>query len=132
MKNETTMVDKTKNAAYWITTALVCMGMFGGGVAQLIGAKWNADGMVHLGFPLYAMTIIGTWKILGVFILLTPGFLLLKEWAYAGFFFLMTGAVVSHLASGDGIGGSFVQGVFVILIILSWYLRPAERKLTIS
>lgn len=132
MKNETTMVDKTRNAVYWITTTLVCMGMFGGGVAQLIGAKWNADGMIHLGFPLYAMKIIGTWKILGVFILLTPGFLLLKEWAYAGFFFLMTGAVVSHLTSGDGIGGSFVQGVFVILIILSWYLRPAERKLRIS
>lgn len=114
---------------YWATTALLVLGMFSGGIAQLLHLKWNADGFIHLGYPLYVMTILGTWKILGVIVLLVPGFLLLKEWAYAGFFFLMTGAVISHLASGDGIQGVIAQSVFVLLIVLSWMLRPANRKL---
>jgi hypothetical protein len=104
--------------------------MFAGGLAQLLQAKWNADGFIHLGYPLYFMSLLGTWKVLGVIALLIPGRPLLKEWAYAGFFFLMTGAVVSHLASGDGVNGVFFQSMFVVLIVLSWYLRPADRKIS--
>ncbi|MBT1712592.1 DoxX family protein, partial [Fulvivirgaceae bacterium PWU5] len=63
---------------------------------------------------------------------LAPGWPLIKEWAYAGFFFVMTGAVVSHLASGDGIGGVVWQSIFVALIVLSWYLRPTARKLHVQ
>ena len=59
------------------------------------------DLVVPLGYPLYFLYIIGTWKILGVITILIPGFKLAKEWAYAGFFFVMTGALVSHLASAD-------------------------------
>jgi hypothetical protein len=86
--------------------------------------------MIHLGYPLYVMTILGFWKILGVAVLLAPGLKLFKEWAYAGFFFLMTGAVVSHLASGDGAQGVVAQCIFIALIVASWSLRPGNRVLT--
>jgi hypothetical protein len=115
--------------AYWIFTGLLALGMFSGGVAQLMRAKWNVEGIVHLGYPTYFLSIIGTWKVLGVVALLVPGYGLVKEWAYAGFFFLMTGAVVSHLVSGDRITQVIAQSIFVVLIVLSWRLRPADRKL---
>jgi hypothetical protein len=126
----TNNVEKIKMIAYWFTTGLLALGMFAGGVAQAIHAPWNEDGFIHLGFPTYTMTLLGTWKIFGVIALLAPGFRLLKEWAYAGFFFLMTGAVISHLASGDGVKGIVWQSIFVILIVASWALRPASRRLT--
>lgn len=120
---------KARNIVYWISTGLLAAGMFAGGIAQLFRAKANVDGFHHLGYPVYLTTILGTWKILGVITLLLPGFRLLKEWAYAGFFFLMTGAVISHLVSGDNIGGVIAQLTFVGLIVLSWAFRPASRKI---
>ena len=123
---------KAKQSAYWLFTVLLCLGMFSGGIAQLTRAKWNADGMIHLGYPLYFMTLIGVWKILGVVALLAPGYTLVKEWAYAGFFFVMTGAVISHLASGDGMKGIIAQSIFVVLIVLSWWLRPAHRRIEVK
>lgn len=123
-------MEKTKLIIYWIATALLAFGMLGSGLAQLFHAKEMIDLIVPLGYPLYFLSIIGVWKILGVIIILIPRFKLAKEWTYAGFFFLMTGALVSHLASGDdslkGIIGPFMQTVF---IILSWYFRPAGRKI---
>jgi hypothetical protein len=75
------------------------------------------------------MKLIGVWKILGVVAILVPGFKLLKEWAYAGFFFTMTGALISHLACGDhGVKemlGPIMQTVF---LLSSWYFRPVSRK----
>jgi hypothetical protein len=117
---------------YWLATVLMGAGMFGSGVAQVIGAKEMVDIIKPLGYPLYFMTIIGVWKILGVIVIIIPGFKLVKEWAYAGLFFTMTGALISHLAMGDGgkaVAGPLMQTVF---IILSWYLRPADRKIVLS
>ena len=123
-------MEKRNLIIYWIATGLMSFGMFGSGLAQIIHAKEMVDIIVPLGYPLYLLYIIGIWKILGVTAILSPGFKLLKEWAYAGFFFLMTGALVSHLASGDhslkGNIGPFMQTIF---IILSWYFRPADRKI---
>ena len=121
---------KRNKIIYWISTALLSFGMLGSGLQQIFHAKEMVDLVVPLGYPLYFLYIIGTWKILGVITILIPGFKLAKEWAYAGFFFVMTGALVSHLASGDNgikaIVGPFMQTVF---IILSWYFRPMNRKI---
>jgi DoxX-like family len=125
-------MKNTKLIIYWIATILMSVGMFGSGIAQIIRAKQMVDIINHVGYPPYVMSILGTWKILGVITILLPGFKLLKEWAYAGFFFLMSGALISHLAIGDGgkgIIGPFMQIVF---ILSSWYCRPETRKLVIS
>ena len=122
-------MEKRNLIIYWIATGLMSFGMLGGGIAQVFRTKDMVDMVLHLGYPPYLLSIIGTWKILGVIAILIPRFKLAKEWAYAGLFFTMTGALVSHLACGDsgkGIIGPFMQIVF---IVLSWYFRPADRKI---
>ncbi|WP_183572147.1 DoxX family protein [Mucilaginibacter sp. X5P1] len=115
---------------YWVATGLLAFGMLVSGLQQIFHTKEMTGMVVHLGYPPYFMNILGIWKILGVIAILIPGFKLIKEWAYAGFFFAMTGALVSHLAIGDDglkeIIGPFMQTVF---IILSWYFRPVGRKI---
>jgi hypothetical protein len=115
-------------ALFWTVTGLLAAGMAFGGLAQLLGASWNAEGMRHLGYPLYVMKIVGSWKMAGVVALLVPGRPLVKEWAYAGFFCLLTSAWVSHLASGDAFLRALPPLVFAGLTAASWYLRPADRR----
>lgn len=108
--------------AYWITTGLLIAIMLLGGVAQVLGARWNIDGMRQLGYPIYFVHLLGVWKLLGVIALLVPGFSKLKEWTYAGFFFVLTGAVISHLASGNGLQEIILPFVFVMVTVVSWWL----------
>jgi len=126
-------MEKRKIIIYWVATGLLAVGMLQSGIFALVRAKQWVDIITTLGYPLYFLTILGIWKILGVIAILIPRFKLLKEWAYAGFFFAMTGAIASHLASGDysvkGLIGPFFQLVFVVL---SWYFRPASRKVELN
>jgi len=85
--------------------------------------------MTRLGYPVYLLTILGVWKLLGVVAVLIPKFPLLKEWAYAGFFFAMSGAVYSHIASGNSVNEIFPPLLLLILTMVSWYFRPADRKI---
>ena len=121
---------KRNKIIYWVATALLAIGMFQSGVFAVLRTKQWIDLVTSLGYPVYFLTILGVWKILGVIVILIPRFKLLKEWAYAGFFFAMTGALASHLANADynikGLMGPFFQIVF---ILLSWYYRPADRKI---
>ena len=114
---------------YWIATILLAFGMLASGVSQLLHVKEMDELIAHVGYPMYFMNIIGVWKVVGVIAILIPGFKLLKEWAYAGFFFLMTGALISHLIIGDD-GKAILGPLFqTIFIILSWYFRPSDRKI---
>ena len=122
-------MTKTNKTIYWIATILLSLGMLSGGVAQILKVQQNMDGIVHLGYPIYLMNVLGVWKILGVIVILIPKFKLLKEWAYAGFFFAMTGAVISHIAVGDSFLKFLAPLIFVILTIVSWYFRPTDRKI---
>jgi uncharacterized membrane protein len=112
-----------------VATALLSVGMSGSGIAQLMRAKEMVGILANLGYPLYLMSILGTWKILGVIAILLPGFKLVKEWAYAGLFFTMTGALVSHLIMGDSGKAVIGPAAQTIFIVLSWYCRPANRKI---
>jgi uncharacterized membrane protein YphA (DoxX/SURF4 family) len=121
-------MTKTNRIIYWIATAWLSLGMLSTGVVQLIKMKEETESMAHLGYPAYLLTILGIWKILGVITILIPKFPVLKEWAYAGFFFAMTGALFSHIAVGDGAMELFGPGLLLVLTIVSWYFRPASRK----
>jgi uncharacterized membrane protein len=125
-------MEKRNKIIYWVATGLLSVGMFSSGIMQIMHVKELEDIMVHLGYPLYMMYILGVWKILGVIAVLLPGFKLVKEWAYAGLFFTMTGALVSHLILGDG-GKAILGPLFqTIFIVSSWYFRPANRKLALN
>ena len=121
-------MTKRNKIIYWIATLWLALGMASTGIVQIIKLKEEVYMMAHLGFPLYFLTILGVWKILGVIAILIPKFPLLKEWTYAGFFFAMSGAIFSHLACGDGAKELFGPTLLIILTVLSWYFRPAERK----
>jgi uncharacterized membrane protein YphA (DoxX/SURF4 family) len=121
-------MTKRNKIIYWIATAWLSLGMTSTGIVQLIQLKAEVDMMSHLGYPLYLLTIIGVWKILGVITILLPKFPLLKEWAYAGFLFCMTGALFSHIAVGDPAKEFFGPTLLLILTFVSWYFRPENRK----
>ena len=127
-------MTKRNKIIYWIATIWLALGMTATGAVQLFKGKdgqGGADMIKHLGYPVYLLTILGVWKILGVIAVLIPKFPLVKEWAYAGFFFMMSGAIFSHLAAGDSIKEIFPSLLLLILTIVSWYLRPTERKITV-
>lgn len=122
-------MEKRNRIIYWIFTAWLALGMTSTGIVQLMKMKEEVDMFARLGYPEYLLTIIGVWKILGVVAVLIPKFPLLKEWAYAGFFFCMSGAIVSHMALGDPIGEVAPPLLLLVLTIISWYFRPASRRL---
>jgi uncharacterized membrane protein YphA (DoxX/SURF4 family) len=123
------IMTKRNKIIYWISTIWLALGMLSGGIVQLIRLQLEIDLVTHLGYPVYLLTILGVWKILGVIVLLVPKFPRLKEWAYAGFFFAMSGALISHIALGDGVKDIFPSVLLMILTLVSWYFRPEDRKL---
>lgn len=120
-------MTKTNKIIYWIATIWLSLGMVSTGIVQLIKHKEEFAMMTHLGYPGYFMQLIGAWKILGVIAVLVPKIPLVKEWAYAGFFFTMSGAIISHLVVGDNPKELFGPTLLLVLTIVSWYFRPAER-----
>ena len=122
---------KAGKIIYWIATTWLALGMLSTGIVQLFKARdgqGGAEMITHLGYPVYFITILGIWKIMGVAAVLIPKYPLLKEWAYAGFFFVMTGAIFSHIALHDSVTEMFPALLLLILTVLSWYFRPADRK----
>lgn len=118
---------KRNKIIYWIATIWLALGMLSTGIVQLLKVKKDVELTTSLGYPVYFLTILGIWKILGVVAVLIPKFTLLKEWAYAGFFFAMSGAAFSHIASGS-INKIFPCLLLLALTVISWYFRPADRK----
>lgn len=126
-------MEKRNKIIYWIATLWLALGMLSTAAVQLVKAKDGAGGLTsltHLGYPVYLLTLLAVWKILGVIAVLIPKFTLLKEWAYAGFFFSMSGAIFSHLAVADAAKELFGPGLLLILTVISWYFRPAGRKIS--
>jgi len=119
---------KARQIAYWITTALVAFVFLSGGAEELARPAPLMEGMARLGYPAYFVTILGVWKILGGIAILIPRFPRLKEWAYAGMFFDLSGAAISHAVSGEQ---SKIAAPLIILaiVVASWALRPQGRRL---
>ena len=122
-------MSKRNRIIYWIFTAWMSLGMVSTAIVQLIRQEKEVAMFTHLGYPLYLMTLLAIWKLLGVIAVLIPKFPVLKEWAYAGFFFAMSGAIISHIAIGDGIKEIFPSLLLFTLVLISWYFRPANRRI---
>jgi hypothetical protein len=122
-------MEKRKVIWYWIITVILSFCIFSGGLAQAMQVKGVVQGFKPLGYPTYFISLIGVWKVLGIIAILIPNFKLLKEWAYAGIFFVMSGAVISHVASNDVSIQIIAPVVLAIFTVLSWYLRPVNRKI---
>jgi hypothetical protein len=123
------MTKRSKKIIYWIATVWLALGMLSTGIVQLLKTDDEVSLITRLGYPVYFLTIIGFWKILGVVAVLTPKFPLLKEWAYAGFFMAMSGAIISHLINGSEAKDLFGPTLLLVLTVISWYFRPASRKI---
>ena len=121
-----------RQIAYWITTALASLAFFAGGFSDLFGAAAVVEGLRHLGYPAYFATILGVWKVLGAAALLAPVPPRLKEWAYAGMFFDLTGAAASHAFVGDGAGPVLTPLVVLGLVMASWALRPSQASAPVA
>jgi uncharacterized membrane protein YphA (DoxX/SURF4 family) len=118
----------TRLIAYWITTALTAFIFLSGGVADIVRPSFAVEGMTHLGYPTYFMVILGVWKVLGGLVVLAPRLPRLKEWAYAGMLFDLTGAAASHASVGDPAIKIATPIILLMIVAASWALRPQNRK----
>lgn len=117
-----------KNIGYWVTTGILVFCMTGG-VFELLALKPTMDGIMKLGYPAYIIPALGLGKVLAILAILWPGLPRLKEWAYAGIFFNMVGAIVSHVANRDGAWILVVTVAIAAITLASWALRPESRRL---
>jgi uncharacterized membrane protein YphA (DoxX/SURF4 family) len=124
---------KAVSAAYWVCTALTAFLFVSGGLAYAMAVPDVVEGVIQLGFPLYFIRLLGVWKVLGGLAILAPGFPRLKEWAYAGILFDLTGAAVASATLGASIGAEWwhVPAPLLVAAIMvgSWALRPPSRRL---
>lgn len=120
--------SRAKTIGYWVTTGLLVFCMTGG-IFEMLGLKTTMDGITRLGYPSYIIPALGLGKVLASLAILWPGVPRLKEWAYAGIFFNMLGAFVSHVALKDPAWSIVVTLTIAAITLASWALRPSGRKL---
>ncbi len=128
---------KLKTIGYWVTTAAITLETLAGGVTDLVHGGTElfigqpvVQIVTHEGYPVYLLTILGVWKLLGGITLLVPRFPRLKEWAYAGIFFELTGALFSGIVRGGDPGAVIWSPlILAVLLLASWALRPPGRTL---
>jgi uncharacterized membrane protein YphA (DoxX/SURF4 family) len=124
--------ERAKTIAYWVTTVFGPASFVIGGILHLTLTPDVVATLHHLGYPTYFALILGLGKLLGAVAIVIPRFPRLKEWAYAGFFFDLTSAAFSRAAAGDSAIDIIAPLVFLALVMASWALRPASRRLATS
>ena len=132
MRKRNPPAGKAGKIIYWVATIWLALGMLSTGIVQLFKLKGETAFILRLGYPVYFLAILGTWKILGVITVLVPKVPLLKEWAYAGFFFIMSGALFSHIAMGSSVSEMLPPLLLLVLTVVSWYFRPVDRKIILA
>ncbi|MEV0434520.1 DoxX family protein [Nocardia sp. NPDC050413] len=121
--------ERIRSFAYPATTFLIAFELVAGSVWNLLRIEWIDIQLAHLGYPDSLAYLLGAWQVGAAVVILAPGFPRAKEWAYAGAFFLWSGAVVVHLIEGDGIQSWGFPLTLTILAVVSWRTRPADRRL---
>lgn len=128
-RRSVTTTRRSGKAIYWIATGIIAFCMLSGGIVYLTGAHAVVEGITRLGYPAYLLTILGVWKVLGGLTIVVPRLPILKEWAYAGIFFDLTGAAVSNAVSGMGLWHVAVTLFLAALTVVSWALRPEKAMI---
>jgi uncharacterized membrane protein YphA (DoxX/SURF4 family) len=126
------MSTHARTIAFWVTTIFGPASFVIGGYLHLTRDPQVMATLAHLGYPVYFATIMGVWKLLGAIAIVVPGLPRLKEWAYAGFFFDLTGAAATRAFVGDSAADILAPLVFLALVAASWALRPASRALSFN
>src|SRR6202140_2259313 len=119
----------TRRIAYWISTAIACLALFGS-LTYLTGSKEVVAGFAKAGYPQHLRIVLGIAKPIAAIVLLLPGFALLKEWAYAGVTFALVMAFISANASGEPVPTRILPLVLLILLAVSYVTRPSNRRVT--
>ncbi|MBR9860552.1 DoxX family protein [bacterium] len=125
-------MNKRNKIIYWVASIWLALAMLASAVQQIFNIGGFEEIMERLDYPPYFSVIIGIWKVAGVVVLLLPRLPTIKEWAYAGFFFVMTGALFSHIAVGDPLTEAIPSIVLLVMVLTSWYFRPLNRKLNMA
>jgi DoxX-like family len=109
---------------YVASTAILVLEILVGALMDLAHLPYVVQDVRSIGYPTYILYIVGVWKVLAVGALLWPRLPRLREWAYAGVFFEMSGAAGSHLLAGDSIGKYAAPVVFTLITLVSWWFQP--------
>ena len=132
----TTITTRTttrgRKVLYWVSTGFAAFALVAIGAANLLRVPAVIAGLIHLGYPAYLATILGVWKLLGSAAILSAGHPRLKEWAYAGMFFTLSGAALSHLVSGDPVANILVPLMLLGFVMTSWTLQSARHAAVAS
>lgn len=118
---------RRRKVAYWAATGFAAFGFAAIGAADLLRVPQVMEGLTHLGYPAYFATILGLWELLGAAAIVANGLRAVKEWAYAGMFFTLTGAATSHAVSGDPLTKIVAPLVLLVAVVASSALRPARE-----
>jgi peroxiredoxin len=121
--------SRRRAVAYWLTTVVAAVVFLGSGIANLVGDPHVVDDLARMGYPWYFPTILGSWKVLGSLAILAPRLPRLKEWAYAGMVFDLTGAAASRAFAGAGVVASIIPLWITAIVLVSSMLRPRSRHL---
>jgi uncharacterized membrane protein YphA (DoxX/SURF4 family) len=92
--------SKRDRIIFWISTGLFSAFMLSSAIPNIMSTQEWVEVFKMLGYPAYMLPFLGVAKLLGSIAMLIPGFPRIKEWAYAGMFFDLIGAVYSGLAVG--------------------------------
>jgi hypothetical protein len=122
-------MKKSHKIVYWIATLWLALGMLSTGIVQFIQYEPEVTRMQALGYEAYLLPLLGVCKVLALTAIFIPRYPLIKEWAYAGLFFMMMGAIYSHIAHGDPIQDIGGPSLLLVLTVVSWYFRPASKKI---
>jgi len=126
---------KRTKILYWVFTGLLAAFMLFSSIPDIIVTAPAIDIITtHLGYPKYIIAFLGVAKLLAVIAILVPGFPRLKEWAYAGIVFDLTGALYSSIAVGDPAWGEKGGWAFMflplLLLALSYIFYHKKLKAT--
>jgi hypothetical protein len=120
----------SRKIAYWVSTSLACLALFGS-LSYLTGSAQVVAGFAKAGYPQHLRIVLGIAKPIAAIVLLLPGFALLKEWAYAGVTFALVMATISSYLSGEGVKAG-LPVVLLALVAVSYFTRPPSRRIMVG